>query len=243
MDYNNEREMLREMQNKLLAITGRMRHSFALAGGTALELFYLQHRFSRDLDFFSPVFSGSEIDALLAAFQTETKTTITPAGEMLVGGRAQVRRYVMPLGEAAQNLSLKLDFVEDVVAPERVPQYFDGVPVYPVDCLYRHKLVAMAGPAVGGDASGRDVLLGRQAARDVVDVYYLSQRIRPLHEELAAQSPELRRGMARWYQVFPRQDFIVDFLDLAVYDRALTGRAIIGYLEAEIRRMIGDELS
>lgn len=43
---------IRKAQKKILGIFAKRTRSFALAGGTALELYYLYHRFSFDLDFF-----------------------------------------------------------------------------------------------------------------------------------------------------------------------------------------------
>ena len=42
---------LRKAQLEILRIFSLRAGSFALAGGTALELYYLHHRFSVDLDF------------------------------------------------------------------------------------------------------------------------------------------------------------------------------------------------
>jgi predicted nucleotidyltransferase component of viral defense system len=47
-------KIIRQAQLEALRAFARTTKSFALSGGTALELFYLKHRFSRDLDFFSP---------------------------------------------------------------------------------------------------------------------------------------------------------------------------------------------
>lgn len=43
---------LRKKQLSILKTFSACSEGFALAGGTALELFYLHHRFSADLDFF-----------------------------------------------------------------------------------------------------------------------------------------------------------------------------------------------
>lgn len=43
---------IRQAQLKILEAFSKSSKTFALSGGTALELFYLKHRFSRDLDFF-----------------------------------------------------------------------------------------------------------------------------------------------------------------------------------------------
>jgi predicted nucleotidyltransferase component of viral defense system len=58
---------IRTAQKEILRVFSKTAGNFALAGGTALELFYLHHRFSVDLDFFSPTYSISEIERLVAA--------------------------------------------------------------------------------------------------------------------------------------------------------------------------------
>ena len=43
---------LRKVQLKILKVFSQFGETFALSDGSALELFYLKHRFSKDLDFF-----------------------------------------------------------------------------------------------------------------------------------------------------------------------------------------------
>jgi len=58
-----EQAILSENQKKLLALIGENKEissNFYLTGGTALAEFYLKHRFSEDLDFFSQEEFGAE---------------------------------------------------------------------------------------------------------------------------------------------------------------------------------------
>ena len=48
-------ELIRQKQLEILKIFHKASKNFVLAGGTALELYYLQHRFSKDLDFFQQI--------------------------------------------------------------------------------------------------------------------------------------------------------------------------------------------
>lgn len=61
-------KIIRNAQLKLLKILSGNPRTFALSGGTALELFYLKHRFSRDLGFFSPRYNTKEIETLILKF-------------------------------------------------------------------------------------------------------------------------------------------------------------------------------
>ena len=68
---------IRDMQKQILGVFPREAKHFALAGGTALELYYLQHRFSSDLDFFSPRYDVAEIKNLISAFEKKVNKTIS----------------------------------------------------------------------------------------------------------------------------------------------------------------------
>jgi len=48
---------IRKIQNLILEEFSRENCNFALSGGTAVELCYLNHRFSGDLDFFSTTYN------------------------------------------------------------------------------------------------------------------------------------------------------------------------------------------
>ena len=63
---------IRDAQQKILKVFSKTAKNFALAGGTALELYYLNHRFSADLDFFSSTYDTAEIHALVCAFKKYT---------------------------------------------------------------------------------------------------------------------------------------------------------------------------
>lgn len=88
---------IRNAQYDVLAAFTEKAGTFSLAGGTALELYCLHHRFSRNLDFFSPVYNVSEIDRLLPAIRKETGTTPKLESELSVAGKAEVRFYTMPI--------------------------------------------------------------------------------------------------------------------------------------------------
>ena len=103
---------IRETQRRILNVFSREARHFALAGGTALELYYLHHRFSADLDFFSPKYDITEIQNLISAFQKQVNRKIQLESELTAGGKAKVRFYTLPVMESSR--PLKIDFVEDV---------------------------------------------------------------------------------------------------------------------------------
>ena len=67
---------LRTAQKSFLKTFSQKARSFALCGGTALELYYLKHRFSVDLDFFSPKYNISEIEEIVSEFKNSNQARI-----------------------------------------------------------------------------------------------------------------------------------------------------------------------
>src|SRR3990172_8569500 len=85
----------REAQQRVLNIFSKEAKRFALAGGTALELYYLHHRFSADLDFFSPKYDIEEIETLVSALKKRMDKRVRLESEFIAAGRARVRFYTV----------------------------------------------------------------------------------------------------------------------------------------------------
>jgi len=100
---------IREAQLKLLEVFPSMSRTFALSGGTALELFYLKHRFSKDLDFFSPEYNFAEIDKLATGFSKCLGKKLKLENELVIEGKARGRFYTVNIKGAKS--PLKIDFV------------------------------------------------------------------------------------------------------------------------------------
>ena len=84
-------EAIRKVQFKLLKVFSTVSENFALSGGTALELFYFKHRFSRDLGFFSPKYSFSEMDKIVVEFNKCLRGRLKLENELSIGGKVKVR--------------------------------------------------------------------------------------------------------------------------------------------------------
>ncbi len=231
---------IRKAQKKVLEVFSKKSKSFALCGGTALELYYLKHRFSADLDFFSPKYNLAEIDKLVLEFKKCGSGKIKLGAEFIADGHARVRFYAVSVKDLDR--PLKIDFVEDVLFETPVIKRFEGVPVYSVEHIYFQKLVTLTGTRQGEDDIGRQILGGRREPRDAFDIYMLSQKIQPLHLFLQEVPRQLQRGMVRWYQVFSRQELKLGLLDLDIYDAEFDSRKMIIYLESEIKRFIKEVL-
>lgn len=231
---------IREAQLKVLNLFSQNRKSFALSGGTALELFYLKHRYSRDIDFFSPAFNKKEIQYLISVFKKRLGMMLQLENEFLTDNRARVIFYTLLV--KGSSYPLKIDFVEDVLFEKPLIKKFNRIPVYDSTCIYFQKIVAITGTNVPYDAIGRERITGRGEIRDIVDVYYLSQKIEPLHLYMKGLPKRYQRGMVQWYRNFSRQEFKIGYLDLDMYDKNITGVEIIRYLENEIKTFITEFL-
>jgi hypothetical protein len=233
---NQINSKIRDAQTRVLNIFSKEARDFALAGGTALELYYLHHRFSADLDFFSPKYDISEIDKLVSALKKYEDRKIYLESEFISGGKAKVRFYTIPVKGSER--PLKIDFIEDVFFDKPAIQKVEGVRVYSVENIYFQKIVAIAGTPIGVDEVGRRLMEGRKEARDVFDVYMLSKNIQPLHLFLRSIPAPLQRGMVHWYRTCSRQELKLALLDMAIYDPKFNSAEMIMYLENEIKHFM-----
>ncbi|MBU1726570.1 MAG: nucleotidyl transferase AbiEii/AbiGii toxin family protein [Candidatus Omnitrophica bacterium] len=227
---------LRLAQLKALEVFGKKAKTFALCGGTALELYYLKHRFSADLDFFSPRFNNKEIAEIVTAFDKAFGKKFKLESEFILPDRAKVKFYTIKVKGSQR--PLKIDFAEDVLFKNPEISRIRGVRVYSAKNIYLMKIMAMAGNRIQTDDIGRQTMHGRQAARDVFDVYVLSKKIMPLHLYLKEIPGNLQRGMIHWYRTFSRQETKLSLLDLDIYDKKFNAHEMIMYLENEIKEFM-----
>lgn len=228
---------LKEIQSQVLqVITGIDNHSFALAGGTALERYYLKHRFSRDLDFFTKSFDLIEIERIVKTIGRELNCPILKDAEFLTELHAKVIFYMLERDDLER--PLKIDFVEDVISPSPRIKIFKGLPVYAAEEIYYQKIFAIAGTHEEIDITGRSIFTGRNKARDAVDVYYLSRKIQPLHIYLKEFPRSQQRMFVRWARTYSRMDMKLAVLDLDLYDRKFDVRKMIKYIDDEIDKFI-----
>ena len=227
---------IRKAQKETLKIFSIYAGDFALCGGTALELYYLHHRFSVDLDFFSPKYNVDEIDKLVKEFGRISGEELKLENELIAENKARVRFYTMPLQDSDR--PLKIDFVEDVIFDEPKIENFEGVRVYAVENIYMQKIMAIAGTRSKIDYIGRKITEGRKEARDVFDVYLLSKKIKPLHIFLQNAPNYIQRGLIQWYRKFSRREVKLALLDLDIYDKKFASKEMIIHLEREIVKFI-----
>lgn len=231
---------LRKAQESFLKGFSEINSSFALAGGTALELYYLKHRFSFDLDFFSVDYNEKEIEKIINSAQKYFNSKINLENEFNKAGQARVRFYAVKIKESGRDL--KIDFIQDVFLPKPEIKKIKGVKVYSREDIYLQKIIAVSGLSLKVDQLGREIFSGRREIRDVFDLYMLSKEVKPLSEFLETVSDSFQRGIIHWYRTFSRRDFKLGLLDLDIYDKSIDPKEIIIYLENQIKSFIAKQI-
>jgi hypothetical protein len=180
-------EILTPGQKRLLRTAAQIepiRSSFVLTGGTALAAFFLHHRLSEDLDFFTQVPRAVPlaVEALRAAL---------PASGFVV----RVVRDFPTFAELSVDVdgeTLKVDLAEDT--PFRLtpaaPGGAEGVALDSIEDISANKMAA---------------LFDRAQPKDFVDVYFLA-RDRASLDELVEEARRKHLGMDDYFlsQAFAR---------------------------------------
>ena len=206
-------EPLFEYQDSVLrALKGRAA-PFYLAGGTALSKFYFQHRDSYDLDFFSQDFSTAKIQELVGLLGKATGKKMKLISESRREGFAKLSIYELILGKKD---ALKIDFVEDVVALVGPLKQVDGIDILSLEDIYLRKIYAISRTLPQIHKVGQKHFLGgRQAAKDLYDLYYLSSTTQRLSRFALERCDDLQReALIRWYHTYSRQEIKVGLMEL-----------------------------
>lgn len=150
-----EQEILTPLQKQVLKRVSEAEalSDFYLSGGTALAAFYLHHRYSDDLDFFSP----NEVDGqFIESFMGDLKKELS-AKEM--GFERLYDRRLFFLKFENKDI-LKLEFTKYPFHQFEEPKDFNGVRVDSLKDIAANKLMAFA---------------DRFDPKDFVDLYYILQ--------------------------------------------------------------------
>jgi len=156
---------LYRLQDVVLAELANLGTGFYLGGGTALSRFYLQHRYSDDLDFFSH-------DAVLFTEQTrvfrQALLVRYPSMRTETDSRG-FKRWLIEHG----SVRLKVDLILDVPLRYGDLKLIDNVLVDSLRNILSNKLAA---------------LWGREEPRDAADLLYLSRQLAFLWPEVLAEA-------------------------------------------------------
>ncbi len=194
---------LLDLRDKALNILKDRLSGFYLAGGTGLSLFYYQHRESFDLDFFTQDFSRVKINRLMKELSDLIKLDIELSVEKAQEDRAKVMVYLL---KADRELSLKIDFIEDMFKLIKEPNIINGVPVLSLEDIYLRKIYAVSGVSQELDSTGRGKIVGgRQEAKDFFDLYFLSTTFMPLSKFLMRYcNRQQLENIIVWYRSYER---------------------------------------
>lgn len=229
---------IRKVQLTLLKALAEWKESpFVLGGGTALELYYLEQRFSRDVDLFTRDFSPAVLEEAVNKFGRAIGTPLVKQREFLSPDRARIAFYTADVEEASY--PLKVDFIEEVLLDRPVVRRYNGVPVYDVNELYKLKVYAVSGTGEVIDLVGRVEATGRMQARDAFDLYVLSKRVEPLSIFLERLPRLVQRRFVRWARTYSRMDMKLALLDLEIYLKDFDGKEMIRHIDTEVERFIG----
>lgn len=141
------------IQNKVLEVLGPVLENFYLTGGTALGRFYLNHRFSEDLDFF--VNSDPDFKKKLIPVEKRLNHEFSVLREQTVVYDDYVKYYI----ESGDSF-LKIEFINDV-------QYRCGNPV-------KYKFFLIDNP-LNILTNKLTAMVSRDEPKDIVDIYTISK--------------------------------------------------------------------
>ena len=229
-----------DFQEKVLkALAGRI-EDFYLVGGTALSLYYLKHRASQDLDFFTREFSQKIIDEIVKYLSDALKKKIILKAKQTREGFVRVAVYSIPMNK---RYSLKVDFVEDYVGLIKPPKDINGIKVASLEDIYIKKIYAITGASTVEDSAGRKIAGGnREEAKDFFDLYCLSHIFLRLSEfSFKYGSPVIREGIVRWFRTYNRSEMKTGLLELEL-KKAIDYNDMERHFKKEIAGIIEKEV-
>jgi hypothetical protein len=227
-----QKEILRALEGKI--------DDFYLAGGTALSLFYLHHRESKDLDFFTQEFDATRVMEIITGIKRDTRKNIDLVSESLSDKTADIMIYNL---ELAENSFLKIDFVKDVLPLINQPNVVEGIKVLSIEDIYLRKIHALSGLHIGIDRTGRNKFTGgRQSAKDLFDIYFLSKEFLRLADFVDKYcSPIFNEGVIRWFRTFDRTDMKIELADIRT-NKNIEFKDIDQHLNTEIEEILSREV-
>lgn len=188
-------------------------NDFYLAGGTALSMFYYEHRESFDLDFFTKSFSKERIIKIMDHLKKDSHWNIELISEQDKEDLIRVAVYMVHIDKEKQ---CKIDFVEDYMELLNPLKRVDGIDVLSLEDIYLRKIYAIAGHVPAVNEIGQKFLTGgRQRAKDFYDIYCLSTITMPLSKFVSQYcNNAVKEGVVRWYRTYDRTDMKIDLLGL-----------------------------
>lgn len=235
------RKVIDVMKEVLTTLSGKL-DGFYLAGGTALSLYYFKHRESYDLDFFTKDFQKPKIETLVQEISESLKLKHNLVAEINQRGRARVISYKLEIVDGDRDL--KIDFVQDpyrLLSPKL--KVTDGIPVLSREDIYLRKIYAICGSFSVIDEIGRTKPVGgRQEAKDLFDLYFLSTTFIPLSKFLNDNCSLTEiESVIIWFRSFSREDMKLGLGEIMT-DKKVEMRDIDRHFRAEIEIILKEQI-
>ncbi|MFH1504800.1 MAG: nucleotidyl transferase AbiEii/AbiGii toxin family protein [Candidatus Omnitrophota bacterium] len=223
----------------LKALSGKI-DDFYLAGGTALSLFYFQHRLSIDLDFFTPNFSNKQVEDIIACLKISLKKNIKLTAQSLTDKRTKMMVYRIHFSNKDD---LKIDFVEDVFPLIKQPKNIEEIKVLSLEDIYLRKIYAIVGALPILNEIGKTNLIGgRIEAKDFYDLYFLSHTFMPLSRFAEKYgNPMIKEGLISWFRAYDRMNMIDGVLTLEAAGK-INYKSMEKHFSGEIDKIIETEV-
>jgi len=230
--------IIEEINRVLKALSGKV-EGYYLTGGTALSLFYFEHRESYDLDFFFKEFSKNRIEDIIKNLSVDIGKKISLIGEETGKGKAKVLVYSYKVKED----TIKIDFVEDAYRLIKSPRIINGIPVLEKEDIYLRKIFAACGSyATINEIGNKEFKGGRQESKDFFDLYFLSTTFMPLSRFAVKYcDPAQIESIVVWYRTYDRTAIKLGLLDI-ITDKKVEFQEIERHFRNEINQMIEEGL-
>lgn len=145
---------LYRIQNSVLTSLRPVLAGFYLTGGTALGRFYLNHRYSEDLDFFVNADPGFKEKHLVIGKKLHAEFSLLPEQTVVYDDFA---RYFV----VSENAVLKIEFVNDI-------SYRSGNPIDSKYGLIDNPLNVLSNKLTA--------IVGRDEPKDIFDIYMIARK-------------------------------------------------------------------
>jgi len=234
-----KKRILKYQQTVLKALSGKI-DKFYLAGGTALSLFYFQHRLSVDLDFFTSQLNPSKVKRIMEVLPDTLNVKIKLTGQTLEKDTAKMMVYSVYFTDSE---ILKIDFVEDFIKLIKKPKIVDGINLLSLEDIYIRKIFALSGFIKTFDEAGHMKFAGgRLDAKDFYDVYFLSHTFIPLSKFVNKYCDAATiESLIRWFRTFDRMEMINGILTV-VTDKKIDYKNMEKHFKKEIDKIINEYL-
>lgn len=223
----------------LEALSGKI-DDFYLGGGTALSLYYFNHRESLDLDFFTQDFNKIRITEVVRLVSAALKKRIELIAQDLQKNRTKILVYSIKIDK---RLAFKIDFIQDYLDCIKPPKIVNGIKVLSLEDIYIRKIYAVTGTYQIEDEIGRKISKGgRQEAKDLYDLYCISHIFKQLSDFSFGYGNQLmREAIIRWFRTYNRMDMKTGLLELQL-KKNINYNDIERHFKQEVNRIIEKEV-